>query len=533
MITNFYWMSSLLYGLALTGVLIHDLIIRKNPDKGEAAYRKLIFTVILFCLQDTFWGLCGSGIIANDSVFWLASTIFHSSTVLTTYIWLEYIMTFLGDKVAHSNRYMLFGKFVVCLQACLLIRNVYTPTVFHIENGVYYTDFLRPLAFADQYVVFFVMFVISILVALKETGEVRRRYFAIVAFAGFPVILGAFQLKYPDDPYYSIGYAFSCFIIHMFIIATDREKLLIWQRDFEKKEGERRVQEERSYAITDQLTGLLNRRAYEEDFAVWTKTALPDDLIYVAADVNGLKDINDEKGHVAGDELIIGAGKCLTKIFADYGKVYRTGGDEYVAIIRADKECLNKIKGDMDSVVNSWQGELVESLSISFGMVQVTEYPELSLTKIAQIADKRMYQSKNAFYIAKGVDRRHQRMAYKALCSSYTKILKINLTEDNSFIVYADNKELNKANGYSSSITIWLRDFALTGNVHPDDIESYLENTGGDYLKQYFASGMKSKSIHYRRLTDGNFRHVKMEIITAEDYSNESQSLYLFVKDIE
>ena len=163
MITNFYWMSSLLYGLALTGVLIHDLIIRKNPDQGEAAFRKLIFTVILFCLQDTFWGLCGSGIIANDSVFWLASTIFHSSTVLTTYIWLEYIMTFLGDKVAHSNLYMLFGKFVVCLQACLLIRNVYIPTVFHIENGVYYTDFLRPLAFADQYVVFFVMFVISII----------------------------------------------------------------------------------------------------------------------------------------------------------------------------------------------------------------------------------------------------------------------------------------------------------------------------------------------------------------------------------
>ena len=74
--------------------------------------------------QDAFWGLCGSGIIANDSVFWLASTIFHSSTVLTTYIWLEYIMTFLGDKIAYSNIYMHFGKFVVGLQACLLIKNI-------------------------------------------------------------------------------------------------------------------------------------------------------------------------------------------------------------------------------------------------------------------------------------------------------------------------------------------------------------------------------------------------------------------------
>ena len=533
MITNFYWMSSLLYGLALTGVLIHDLIIRKNPDQGEAAFRKLIFTVILFCLQDTFWGLCGSGIIANDSLFWLASTIFHSSTVLTTYVWLEYIMTFLGDKVAHSNVYMLLGKLVVCLQACLLIKNAYTPTVFHIENGVYYTDFLRPLAFADQYVVFFVMFVISLLVALKETGEVRKRYFAIVAFAGFPVILGAFQLKYPDDPYYSIGYAFSCFIIHMFIIATDREKMLIWQRDFEKREGERRVEEERTYAITDQLTGLLNRRAYEEDFRALTQAALPDDLIYIAADVNGLKNINDEKGHVAGDELIIGAASCLKMIFAKYGKVYRTGGDEFVAIIRADKVLVSKIKSDMDSVISSWQGKLVKSLFISFGMAQVAEEPELSLAKIAKIADKRMYQNKNAFYIAKGVDRRQQRMAYKTLCSSYTKILKINLTEDNSFIIYADEKELNENMGYSSSIITWLRNFGLTGNVHTDDIKSYLENTNGEHLKKYFSDGMKSKTIHYRRLTKGGFRQVKMEIITAENYTNENQSLYLFVKDIE
>lgn len=533
MVTNFYWMSSLLYGLALTGVLVHDLIIRKNPDKSEAAYRKLLFTVILFCVQDTFWGLCGSGIIANDSVFWLASTIFHSATVLTTYIWLEYIIVFLGDKVSHSKLYLLFGKFVVCLQFSLLIRNIYTPTVFHIENGVYCTDFLRPLAFADQYVVFFVMFVISLLVALKETGEVRKRYFSIVAFAGSPVILGAFQLKYPDDPYYSIGYAFSCFIIHMFIIVADREKLLIWQRDFEKKEGERRVKEERTFAITDQLTGLLNRRAYEEDLSVLMKAALPDDLIYIAADVNGLKNVNDEKGHVAGDELIIGAANCLTKIFADYGKVYRTGGDEYVVIIRADKELFSKIRSDMKSVINSWQGELVESLSISFGFVQIAEFPELTLIKIAQIADKRMYQSKNAYYLAKGVDRRHQRMAYKALCSSYTKILRINLTEDNSFIISADSKELNEANGYNISITTWLRDFALTGNVHADDMESYLKNTSGDYLKEYFASGLKSKTIHYRRLTDGSFRRVKMEFITTEDYSNESQSLYLFVKDIE
>lgn len=72
-----------------------------------------------------------------------------------------------------------------------------------------------------------------------------------------------------------------------------------------------------------------------------------DDFVYASIDVNGLKIVNDEIGHAAGDELIKGAAKCMKEVIGSYGKVYRTGGDEFVSIFFASKEQLETIKMDL------------------------------------------------------------------------------------------------------------------------------------------------------------------------------------------
>ena len=67
---------------------------------------------------------------------------------------------------------------------------------------------------------------------------------------------------------------------------------------------------------------------YEEDILEYSAAPLSENFVYASIDVNGLKIVNDEIGHAAGDELIKGAADCMTKAFGSYGKVYRTGGDE-------------------------------------------------------------------------------------------------------------------------------------------------------------------------------------------------------------
>lgn len=529
MASNFYWMSALLYGSALVGILLHDRHMKKDPDAGEKAYRYLLSWVIIFCAIDVFWGLCASHTINNDGLFWAASMLFHSATVLTTYVWLWYVVHFFGETLKYSRIYLTIGKLLVAAQAYLLINNCISPTIFHIETGLYVTDYLRPLAFFNQYVVYLMMFCVAGIKAFYQRDEIRSRSIAVVCFAIIPVILGGFQLIYPEDPYYSIGYAFGCFIIHMFVVSRDREKLLIMQHDMEK----RRVAEQIIISTTDELTGLLNRRAYENHIHELKEQGLTANFVYVAADVNGLKNINDIKGHLAGDELIKGAATCLKLGFGDYGKLYRTGGDEFAAIMDVKEEELAFIETKIEKIIANWQGELVKELAVSFGYVSAREFPGISVVMLTQIADDRMYQNKNQYYISRGIERRGQQMAYADLCASYTKILQINLTTDTFKIVYAHDDELTETKGYNRSFFTWLQDFAVSGMVHEDDVLTFQVNTNAERLKAYFQSGMKNKNVHYRRLTGTVYHNVKMEFVRADDYTDAQQIVYLYVKDID
>lgn len=62
---------------------------------------------------------------------------------------------------------------------------------------------------------------------------------------------------------------------------------------------------------TDGQTGIFNRRAYIEDIARKNRRGMDDILVYLAIDINGLKSVNDKRGHEAGDELIKGTTECI------------------------------------------------------------------------------------------------------------------------------------------------------------------------------------------------------------------------------
>ena len=152
---------------------------------------------------------------------------------------------------------------------------------------------------------------------------------------------------------------------------------------------------------TDGLTGCLNRRAYENDLSEMYITPVGDDFIYVSADLNGLKSVNDTLGHLAGDELIIGAKDCLQEVFDKFGKVYRIGGDEFAALIDADEKAFYKMMIDLRSKVRAWRGDKVKELSMSIGYVFRREYQDDPVKKLIRIADERMYEEKRKYYEAK------------------------------------------------------------------------------------------------------------------------------------
>lgn len=198
---------------------------------------------------------------------------------------------------------------------------------------------------------------------------------------------------------YSIGTTYvSVALADLFIFVMLQNEVI----SLEKRNVEKWIK--RSY--TDELTGIPNRYAYETEITRLEEGEIPDNFVYASVDVNGLKSVNDTQGHTAGDELVIGAGECLRKTFGAYGTIYRMGGDEFVVLFYADAALLPKLKDTLMAEGTKWSEKHNLNMSLSCGYVVAKEERDLTIKRIAILADKRMYEAKAAYYRTTGIERR-------------------------------------------------------------------------------------------------------------------------------
>jgi diguanylate cyclase (GGDEF)-like protein len=92
-------------------------------------------------------------------------------------------------------------------------------------------------------------------------------------------------------------------------------------------------------ARSDTLTGLGNRRAFQEDLSslIEQRNTTGSHFAVLAFDLDGLKQINDQRGHASGDSYIRNVAGCLRDEIGTSGTVYRTGGDEFMALLPAQR----------------------------------------------------------------------------------------------------------------------------------------------------------------------------------------------------
>ena len=156
----------------------------------------------------------------------------------------------------------------------------------------------------------------------------------------------------------------------------------------------------------DGLTGLLNRHCYNDFLNARQQDYPQDNLVVISMDLNGLKGVNDTMGHEAGDELIMGAAGCMKEALSAYGSVYRTGGDEFVAIIETPQQGLPKIIQSLKERFDNWHGKWNKSMSVSLGTAHNSDSSQKKLHELLALADQEMYKDKAAYYSRLGIDRR-------------------------------------------------------------------------------------------------------------------------------
>jgi diguanylate cyclase (GGDEF)-like protein/PAS domain S-box-containing protein len=161
-------------------------------------------------------------------------------------------------------------------------------------------------------------------------------------------------------------------------------------RDFSEKMGRQKHIEFLSFH--DQLTGLYNRRFFEEEMErIDKKRNLPLTIVY--ADVNGLKTINDAFGHDRGDQLIQMVADILKKACRADDIIARVGGDEFIVLLPhtdtlAASSLVSRIKEKLDKATI-----MDIHISVSFGWNTKIDESQAA-PDVLKIAENLMYQKK-------------------------------------------------------------------------------------------------------------------------------------------
>ncbi len=164
--------------------------------------------------------------------------------------------------------------------------------------------------------------------------------------------------------------------------------------DIARREAEQVAWQMERMALTDSLTGLPNRRAFEADLEARCAGPQPDQdsMFVMSLDLDGLKLVNDTQGHAAGDHLLTAFASCAARAFRPLGNVYRLGGDEFAVIGAAPLHSpllLERLTGALSEVSASG----FEAASASCGVAWLPHDAQTP-GDLLRISDRRMYRQK-------------------------------------------------------------------------------------------------------------------------------------------
>ena len=150
----------------------------------------------------------------------------------------------------------------------------------------------------------------------------------------------------------------------------------------------------------DLLTGVMNRNSMNNRVSQFINGEVPHkSLAVIFADLNGLKPVNDNQGHDAGDNLLKEASFILRDNFTT-GEVYRAGGDEFLVIV------LDQPKEVIEAQVQKLHEESMIPNHVSFALGFYYDDKGCDIRKAMHEADVRMYEDKKQFYARFPANRR-------------------------------------------------------------------------------------------------------------------------------
>lgn len=375
--------------IALIVMVIVNLEALRKVEKtaendARIKYRQYLLSLVVFFTADFMWGFFYEQrwLIISYIDTWM----FFATMVLSVLCWTRGVVAFTGDKGRAGRLLVLGGWAIFTFELVLLAVNLFVPVVFYFREDKEYMPLpARHVGLILQMILFLVTSVYSMVKAFRSEG-LRSSHYRTISISG--TIMSFFiavQILFPLMPFYSMGCLFGTCLIHTFVY-KDKDV-----------EHELAMKKAKQQAYKDGLTGVRNKLAYLETLAELETDLENGELTeygVVVFDINGLKRVNDTRGHEAGDELIKSACRLICTLF-EHSPVFRIGGDEFVAILKGDdyakrEELVSAFRKTIDD--NLENGSVI----VASGLAVYDASIDSSYNDVFKRADGSMYEQKRA-----------------------------------------------------------------------------------------------------------------------------------------
>ena len=351
-----HWaMLVLLLGMGI--VLYSDIYLERRMIHRIFSANIMMFIYSITCYAETYLG--------NQTEY----TVFRPILSAFNYSLIVFIIVMIVMILFPNQKLYLF--FPAVMNAVLCFISVPTGIVFTISED---NHFFRGTL---GYLTYFIsgLYLLYLIYNLFRHSKVQKEDFILILYISLTSILClVFPLFEVDTTshWFNMTIAVNVMLYYVFLL--------------------------QKFTKHDPLTNLLNRQSYYSDAERYSNhiTAV------VAMDMNGLKEINDNEGHKAGDTALQALADCFWKAANHGQRIYRIGGDEFTIL------CIGILENDVLSLIERIRQEVAKTAyTCSIGYAMKTEGS--TIDTLYQTADSMLYEDKKKFYESMGRDRRKRR----------------------------------------------------------------------------------------------------------------------------
>ena len=360
------------------------IVEKSNSNDLRRKYRQYLLSLIGFFASDILWGIFYEQrwIILT----YIDTCLFFFFMVLSVLFWTRSVVAFSGEKSKYGKLLVMSGWGVFAFEMIVLIMNLFVPIVFAFGDDKEYLALpARHVGLILQIILFLSTSIYALFMAFRSEG-MQRSHYRTISISG--IIMSFFitvQMLFPLMPFYSMGCLFGTCLIHTFVYKD---------KDIEHSIA---IKLARQKAYKDALTNVKNKLAYLEtlaDLEMDIESGKLTEYGVVVFDVNGLKEINDTRGHDIGDEYIKSGCSVICHQF-EHSPIFRIGGDEFVAILKGDdyarkEELIESFRKKIAE--NQKKGEVI----VASGLAVYDVNSDDSFNDVFRRADKDMYIQKRA-----------------------------------------------------------------------------------------------------------------------------------------